>query len=187
MRPHQNIVLQASPLRVHSISRFGECSKKGALWLYLADVIDPQNIGSLIRSAMYFGIAGVILSRGCAALTPIVSKASAGALELAAEGKLWRSSLGSATFLRDARTSGTRIIGTCVPVPSKNPMESDPPFNATEILVIGSEGFGLSETIKNECTNFMTIPKAKDSPPWLDSLNASVAGSVLLWQLTRSK
>lgn len=84
-RPHQGLVLLAQPLEFETVTSLPPPAEDGTapLWLALDEVTDPQNFGALLRSAHFLGADGVIVSlKNSAPLTPVVSKASAGAMEL---------------------------------------------------------------------------------------------------------
>lgn len=75
----QNVVLEVSKFEPPVLEAIPD--QKG-LWLLLVNLLDPQNLGSIIRSASYFGAAGLITTlKHSVDYTPIVSKASAGAME----------------------------------------------------------------------------------------------------------
>ena len=90
-RPHQNVVLKASKLEHLNIKKITDIAELqddektdsgGKLYLFLDGVTDPQNFGSILRSAMFFGIDGVIVNKkNACGLTAAVSKVSSGALE----------------------------------------------------------------------------------------------------------
>jgi len=91
-RPHQNVVLKASRLEYLNIKKISDIvdlqdetskdSESGKFYLFLDGVTDPQNFGSILRSAMFFGIDGVIVNKkNACGLTSAVSKVSSGALE----------------------------------------------------------------------------------------------------------
>jgi len=90
-RPHQNVVLKASKLEYLNIKKISDIvdlqdekkdTDSGKFYLFLDGVTDPQNFGSILRSAMFFGIDGVIVNKkNACGLTAAVSKVSSGALE----------------------------------------------------------------------------------------------------------
>lgn len=89
-RPHQGVCLEASPLPFRSLRDaeepqpgHGESGRRQRLWLVLEHIQDPMNLGALLRAAYFLGVDRVVAthSNSCP-LTPIVSKASAGAMEV---------------------------------------------------------------------------------------------------------
>lgn len=144
-----------------------------AFVLVLDSLEDPQNVGTLLRSAEAAGAHGVIFpTERQAPLSPAAIKASAGATEhllLAPVDDL-------AGTLTDLHLRGLRIVGS----------EAEAPLTAREAdlrgplaLVIGSEGHGLSPAIRRRCDLFVRIPMRGV----IGSLNAAVAGSILLFEV----
>ncbi|XP_057768418.1 uncharacterized protein LOC130988552 [Salvia miltiorrhiza] len=205
-RPHQGLVLDASPLEMVGIKELDVVStegEKGPLWLALDEVTDPQNLGAIIRSAYFFGAAGVVLcAKNSAPLSGVVSKASAGSLELME----LRSCKNMMQFLTSSAGNGWRVLGGAVS-PRAIPLNEVVP-GAPTILVLGSEGTGLRPLVERSCTQLIRIP---GNPPVdlmptgdenvdnvespgqeftsflaVESLNVSVAAGVLLNHLTGS-
>jgi len=82
-RPHQGIVLDASPLNCDKMDVFPPAdavsSSRWPVWLCLDEITDPQNLGAVIRTAFFLGADGVLLcSKNSAPLSGVVSKASSG-------------------------------------------------------------------------------------------------------------
>jgi 23S rRNA (guanosine2251-2'-O)-methyltransferase len=140
--------------------------------LALDSLEDPQNVGTLLRSAEAAGIHGVIFpTHRQAPLSPAAVKASAGAVEhllLAPVDDL-------AAALADLHVRGLRVVGA----------EADAPLTARQsdlrgplAIVVGSEGQGLGPAVRKRADQLMRIPMHGQ----IDSLNAAVAGSVLLFE-----
>ena len=140
--------------------------------LVLDSLEDPQNVGTLLRSAEAAGIHGVVFpTRRQAPLTPAAIKASAGAVEhllLCPVDDL-------AGALADLHGRGLRIAGS----------EAEAPLTARQAdlrgpiaIVVGSEGQGLGPTVRKRCDLLMRIPMRGA----VGSLNAAVAGSILLFE-----
>ena len=182
-RPHQGLVLDASPL---------------VLWLALDEVMDPQNLGAIIRSAYLFGASGVVLcAKNYAPLSGVVSKASAGSLELTE----LRSCKNMMQFLVSSAENGWRVIGGSVAprAVGLNEVTTGEPT----ILVLGSEGTGLRPLVERSCTQLVKIPgnipvhlstgledaetEGLQSFLAVESLNVSVAAGVLLHHLVGTK
>jgi 23S rRNA (guanosine2251-2'-O)-methyltransferase len=141
--------------------------------LVLDSLEDPQNVGTLLRSAEAAGVHGVVFpTERQAPLSPAAIKASAGATEhllLAPVDDL-------AGTLTDLHLRGLRVVGS----------EADAALTAREAdlrgpvaLVIGSEGHGLSPAIRRRCDLFVRIPMRGA----IGSLNAAVAGSILAFEV----
>lgn len=141
--------------------------------LALDGVEDPQNFGSLIRSAEAVGVHGILMAtRGSAPLSPASIKASAGAVEHLLVARV--ESL--ADELTALRLRGIRVVGA--------EAEAAQDYRSADLrgpicLVIGSEGKGLSPTIRRRIDLYVRIPMVGK----VASLNASVAGSILLFEV----
>jgi 21S rRNA (GM2251-2'-O)-methyltransferase len=154
-RPHQGLVLDASPLEMVRIQELEPVSVeegKGSLWVALDEVTDPQNLGAIIRSSYFFGATGIVLcAKNSAPLSGVVSKASAGSLELM-ELRFCKNMM---QFLVSSAENGWRVLGGSVSSKaiSLNEIEPGPPT----ILVLGSEGTGLRPLVERSCTQLVKI------------------------------
>lgn len=155
-RPHQGLVLDASPLEMVGIKELEPVSvveENGALWVALDEVTDPQNLGAIIRSAYFFGASGVVLcAKNSAPLSAVVSKSSAGSLEVME----LRSCKNMMQFLTSSAQNGWRILGGAVNSAAVPLNEIVP--GAPTILVLGSEGTGLRPLVERSCTQLIRIP-----------------------------
>jgi 23S rRNA (guanosine2251-2'-O)-methyltransferase len=172
---HQGVALVVAARRFATIDEIlarGIERGEPAFVLVLDSLEDPQNVGTLLRSAEAAGVHGVIFPTARQApLSPAAVKASAGATEhllLAPVEDL-------AGALADLHVRGLRVAGT----------EADAPMTAREsdlrgptAIVIGSEGHGLSPAVRRRCDLFVRIPMHGK----VGSLNAAVAGSILLFE-----
>ena len=172
---HQGVALVVEPRRFATLDDIlARAEERGEppFVLVLDSLEDPQNVGTLLRSAEAAGIHGVVFpTRRQAPLSPAAVKASAGATEhllLCPVDDL-------PGALADLHAHGLRIGGA----------EADAPLTArnTDLrgplaIVIGSEGQGLGPAIRRRCDLFMRIPMRGA----IGSLNAAVAGSVLLYE-----
>ena len=186
-RPHQGLVLRASPLEYTPMQALPDpkvaVDGQPPLWLALDEVTDPQNMGALLRSAFFLGADGVLVSqKNSCSLTPTVSKASAGAMELMevhAARNLPRT-------LEAAREAGWAVVGAALEK-SVEPSELD--AAKPTVLVLGSEGHGLRTNVLRACSDLVRIPRgaatasANGDGEMVDSLNVSVAGGILLYAL----
>ncbi|XP_027342398.1 uncharacterized protein LOC113855113 [Abrus precatorius] len=154
-RPHQGLVLDVSPLEMVKIKELDPVSVEegqGSLWVALDEVTDPQNLGAIIRSAYFFGASGVVLcAKNSAPLSGVVSKASAGSLELM-ELRYCKNMM---QFLVSSAENGWRVLGGSVSSKaiSLNEVVPGPPT----ILVLGSEGTGLRPLVERSCTQLVRI------------------------------
>ncbi|KAL2342572.1 hypothetical protein Fmac_003857 [Flemingia macrophylla] len=155
-RPHQGLVLDASPLEMVKVKELDPVSideGKGSLWVALDEVTDPQNLGAIIRSAYFFGASGVVLcAKNSAPLSGVVSKASAGSLELM-ELRYCKNMM---QFLVSSAENGWRVLGGSVSSKAISLDEVVP--GPPTILVLGSEGTGLRSLVERSCTQLVRIP-----------------------------
>nr|XP_021380638.2 rRNA methyltransferase 1, mitochondrial [Lonchura striata domestica] len=194
-RPHQGVCLEAAPLPLRSLRDAeepqpgrAEGAGRPLLWLVLEHIQDPMNLGALLRSAYFLGVDRVVATRSNSCpLTPIVSKASAGAMEVFDV----YSTDDLQGFLKAKSAEGWEVVGTVsrpedvedVPVISCSEFQWDKPL----IVVIGSEGEGLSLGTQQQCQRMLAIPPGRALHPGLDSLNVSVAAGILLHSICSQK
>ncbi|KAG5981096.1 hypothetical protein E4U55_003310 [Claviceps digitariae] len=158
------------------------------LVLLLHEILDPGNLGALLRTASYMGIDAVgITSRGSAHLTPVVLKSAAGAAE---EVTIFTVN-SPVEFLQESRAMGWKTYSAVAPPEKKlirihgdkfistNDIERNRPLDQHPcILVLGNEGHGLPRQIKVATEFELSVPKfVQDSS--VDSLNVSVAAGLL--------
>jgi 23S rRNA (guanosine2251-2'-O)-methyltransferase len=178
---HQGVVLEASPYRYATLDAMlqlaGERNELPLL-LLLDHLQDPQNIGTLLRTADVVGAHGVILpERRSAAITPAVVNASAGAVEHLLIAQVTN----LAQTIETLKEAGVWVGG----------LEDDPraqPFDTQRAdlplaLVVGAEGPGLSRLIRDRCDFLLRLPMAGH----VASLNAATAGSIALYTLWRRR
>ncbi|CAN4096684.1 unnamed protein product [Withania somnifera] len=155
-RPHQGLVLDASALEMVGIKELEPVSieeESTPLWVALDEVTDPQNLGAIIRSAYFFGASGIVLcAKNSAPLSGVVSKASAGSLELME----LRSCKNMMQFLMSSAEKGWRVLGGSVSSRAVPLHEIVP--GAPTILVLGSEGTGLRPLVERSCSELVRIP-----------------------------
>jgi 23S rRNA (guanosine2251-2'-O)-methyltransferase len=172
---HQGIALVAGPRRWASVDEIlARAIERGEppFVLVLDSLEDPQNVGTLLRSAEAAGVHGVAFpTRHQAPLSPSAVKASAGAVEhllLCPVDDL-------PGALSDLHIRGVRIVGAEAAAPL-TARQAD--FRGPLAIVVGSEGQGLSPAVRRRCDLVVRIPMRGV----VGSLNAAVAGSVLLFE-----
>ncbi|TLS24911.1 hypothetical protein PpBr36_08409 [Pyricularia pennisetigena] len=216
-RPHNNFVLEASPVPQPPIEALGSVSEEVSrpgfevslghqtaedlaingcsnfveteggkyqpLVLLLDRILDPGNLGSILRTASFLGVSAVVISqRNSATLTPVALKAAAGASETL---PLF-SCDNPASFLHNSKESGWKIYAAVAPSRSRKKSEQDvydiedldPLATDPCVLVVGSEGEGLPTMIKTKSHHSVTIPNSSGAHT-IDSLNVSVAAGLL--------
>ncbi|NXK92604.1 MRM1 methyltransferase, partial [Formicarius rufipectus] len=192
---HQGVCLEATPLRCKRLEDAGAADLGGEerggrqlLWLVLERIQDPMNLGALLRSAYFLGVDRVVTSRrDSCPLTPTVSKASAGAMEVFDV----YSTDDLQSFLKAKTAEGWEVVGT---VSKPEDVEDVPVINCLEfrwdkpvIIVIGNEGEGLSLETQLLCQQMLAIPPGRALHPGIESLNVSVATGILLHSICSQK
>lgn len=141
-------------------------------YLFLDGVSDPGNLGTLIRSAVAFGFNGVLLYGDCVEVfNPKTVRATMGALPFC---RYWE--VGNECF-QTLKEAGYDLISTVVQG-GENLHEMK--FSPKNVLVIGSEAHGVSESVQKRATRRLSIPMSGH----VESLNAGVAGSVCMALMT---
>lgn len=145
-----------------------------AFFLLLDRVQDPQNLGTLLRTAEACGVHGVVLPRHRAAeVTPAVVNASAGAVEhllVCQETNL-------VTTMGRLKAAGLWMAG--LEAGPRSVPYTQPNLAGPLAVVVGSEGFGLGRLVAETCDWLLKLPMIGR----IDSLNAAVAGSILLYHI----
>lgn len=141
-------------------------------------VTDPRNLGAIIRSAAAFGAHGVIIpERRSAQLTAAAWKTSAGA---AARVPVARVTNLNRT-LKQYADAGFTVVGLAGG--SETDITGFPGIDGPVLLVVGSEGEGLARLVRDNCDVLVNIPISSG----IESLNASVAAAIALYEIARSR
>lgn len=176
---HQGVLAYVAPREYATVEDIlGLARSKGEdpFILVLDEVEDPHNLGALIRTVDAVGAHGVIIpKRRSVGLTGTVAKTSAGAVEhvlVARETNLVQT-------LKDLKEAGCWVAGA--EAGGAEAFETD--LTGPRVLVIGSEGKGIGRLVRETCDEIVSLPmKGK-----INSLNASVAGSILLYEVLRQR
>lgn len=177
---HQGLALQVPPyqyLHPDEVLERAQQSADPALLLAMDNISDPRNLGAVIRSAAAFGGHGVVIpQRRSASVTAVAWRTSAGA---AARVPVARATNLTRT-LRDWADHGLRIVG----LDAGGDTDIDD-FDGVDptVLVVGSEGKGLSRLVRETCDEVLSIPMAGP----VESLNVSVAAGIVLADIARSR
>lgn len=184
--PFQGVVLEVSLLDPPVVTELSSAQchssehRKNALWVALDEVQDPQNLGAIIRTCVFFGVDGIVTTENRSApLNATVSKASAGALEVAPiyhPGNL-------SAFLEGSKRNGWRIVGTSLDEGVKTQVDSHQlTMDAPTILVLGNEAKGIREKVKSSCDLHVKLASVGTNDS-VASLNVSVAAALLIHPL----
>jgi 23S rRNA (guanosine2251-2'-O)-methyltransferase len=146
------------------------------LVLALDGVVDPRNVGALLRTADAAGFRRVVVPQDRAAgITPAVVQASAGASEYL---DIWRE-VNLARWLARAKEAGFWVVGLAVDAAAMSLFDLD--VRAPVVLVVGAEGRGLRRLTREACDELVQIPMYGR----VASLNASVAGALAMYEVRR--
>ncbi len=185
--------------RCGSASHQGVCALAGAypyadadqllsgedpLLVALDQVQDPQNLGSICRTAECAGAAGVVIpERRAAEITPAVCKASAGAVEHLRLARVRN----IADFLAAARSAGCWCYGASAAAEGAQrpavPYDAPDYRGAGVVLVLGSEGSGLRPRVAKACDELIALPVRGR----VESLGVSAAAAALLYEILQSR
>ncbi|WP_394828871.1 23S rRNA (guanosine(2251)-2'-O)-methyltransferase RlmB [Pendulispora albinea] len=147
-----------------------------ALALALDELQDPQNFGAVLRSAVALGTTAVLWpEHSSAPLSPATFRASAGAVEHATLCRV--QSL--PTALEELAARGLDVVGLDA---HGDELLQEATLELPLVLVVGAEGKGLRKPVKQACRRLVRLPM---KPGAVDSLNASVAAAIALYEITR--
>ncbi|NLO97122.1 MAG: 23S rRNA (guanosine(2251)-2'-O)-methyltransferase RlmB [Peptococcaceae bacterium] len=144
--------------------------------LMLDEIEDPHNLGALLRTAEAAGVHGVIIpKRRSVGLTPAVAKTSAGAVEYVAVARV-SNLVQTIKFLQE---QGCWVTGA--EAGGKSVFQTD--LRGPRVIVIGGEDKGLGRLVRESCDEIVSLPMFGK----ISSLNASVAGSIILYEAVRQR
>lgn len=174
---HQGVMADAAPYRFASVGDLVKATdgRDNALVIALDHVTDPGNFGAIVRTAEVVGAAGILVpNRRSAALTPAAWKSAAGALahvRVAQEANLVRS-------IESLKSAGYWVAGA-----SEHAKQSvwDAPLEGRIVLVMGSEGEGLSRLTRETCDFLVSLPQAGK----VGSLNVAQATTAIAYEWLR--
>ena len=176
---HQGVVAQVSAFgyaEVEDILAAAEERGEKPFLILLDGIEDPHNLGAIIRTACQAGAHGVITTkRRAAGITSTVVKASAGAVYHVPVAKVTNLT----RTIEELKSKGIWIA--CADMDGEVLYRQD--LKGPLGLVIGSEGSGVSQNVKKHCDFVVSIPMAGK----IDSLNASVAAGVLIYEVVRQR
>jgi 23S rRNA (guanosine2251-2'-O)-methyltransferase len=177
---HQGVAAEVGPLPLvtaRAIIQEAEGRDETPLILALDGMVDPGNLGSLVRSSLAMGVHGILLPKSRSSpLSSTVSKASSGAMEH----MLFARIPNLVGALQGLKRLGLWIVGAHG--------DSGQPVHQADLtvglaLVIGGEGKGIRPLVRRTCDFLVSIPQNKKA----DSLNAAVAGAIVLYEIGRQR
>ena len=177
---HQGVGLQIPPFEyadVFDLIGTVADSKEQGMIVVLDNITDPRNLGAVIRSTAAFGGQGVVIpERRSASVTAVAWRTSAGTaarLPVAKATNITRT-------LKELQQNGYQVVGLDA--------GGDTTYDSYDgtgpvVIVVGSEGKGLSRLVRETCDVLVSVPTAS----WVESLNASVAAGVVLSEFSRQR
>jgi 23S rRNA (guanosine2251-2'-O)-methyltransferase len=166
---HQGVCAEVEPYRYADPSHLLEA--QDAIVVALDEVQDPRNLGAVCRVAECAGASGVVIGeRRAAQVTPVVCKASAGAVEHLPIARVRN----LADYLAEAKQHDAWVYGASATdaVPY-----DQPDYRGRVVVVFGSEGRGLRPRVRAACDELIALPTLGE----IDSLNVSAAASAVLY------
>ncbi|MEH2180660.1 23S rRNA (guanosine(2251)-2'-O)-methyltransferase RlmB [Nostoc sp.] len=176
---HQGVAAQIAPYAYIELPDLIEqCKSVTDAVIVVADgITDPHNLGAIIRTAEAIGAQGLVIpQRRASGITSTVMKVAAGALENFAVARV----VNLSRSLEELKEAGFWIYGTAAS--GSEPLHTVN-FTGPIVLVIGSEGEGLSMLTQRSCDFLVSIPLQGRTP----SLNASVAAGMALYEIYRQR
>ncbi len=172
---HQGIALKVPPFRY---TPYEDLLRGSNLLVALDGVTDPRNLGAIVRSAAAFGAAGVVLpERRAASMTATAWRTSAGAAARIPVSKVTN----LVRALKQAQETGLTVIG--LDADGASTIDGCAGSSQRVMIVVGSEGRGLSRLVSQTCDTLVSIPMVDKA----ESLNASVAAAVALAEVARCR
>ena len=172
---HQGVVLFTKPRRVFDE---GDLDRLAGAHVVLAldQLSDPQNLGTILRTAAFFGVDAVLLLKHRAAeLSPLVARVAVGGAELVEVFRITNLAR-SLAFLKDL---GFWVYG----LDERGEQTlAETAFDEKAVVVVGAEGEGLRRRTKESCDVLVRIPGGR---PGLESLNAGVATAIAVYEVFR--
>lgn len=177
---HQGVIAQAAAfayVEVEELLEIAKSKNETPFLLLLDEIEDPHNLGSILRTAECTGVHGVIIpKRRAAGLTATVLKTSAGAAEHVPVARVTN----LAQTIDKLKEAGVWVAGTDL---SAKQDVYKTKFDMPLAIVIGNESKGMGRLIKEKCDFLVKLPMLGQ----LNSLNASVAAGVLMYEVVRQR
>jgi 23S rRNA (guanosine2251-2'-O)-methyltransferase len=175
---HQGICAKCSPYACKGLVELLPKTVNDDTCLLLLDqIVDPHNLGALIRTAYCAGLDGVVITKDRSAQpSPAVSKASAGALEHVGMARVTN----MVTSIQTLKKHGLWVVGLDRHA-GTDIFRSD--LSGPLAIIVGGEEKGVRPLVKKHCDRLIAIPQLKQ----IDSLNASVAGGIVIYEALRQR
>ena len=179
MEKHQGVVAYVAAKKyvgVEEILNDAKAKQEDPFIVILENIQDPHNLGAIIRSAHNAGVHGILIpKRRAAGLTSTVAKTSAGALEYMKIAKVNN----IAQTIEELKKKGIWVA--CADMDGEIMYKDN--MKGPIAIVIGNEGNGISRNVRSKCDFVVSIPMYGK----VDSLNASVAASLMVYEVVRQR
>ncbi len=174
---HQGAALLVHRRPLLTEADLGRLADKNVV-LALDQISDPQNLGTILRSAAFFGVDGVLVLKNRAAeVSPLVARVAVGGAELVDTYRVTN----LARSLERLQSMGYWVYG----LDERGPATlAQTEFDEKTVLVVGAEGEGLRKRTRDTCDGLVRIPGGRRG---LESLNAGVATAVALAEVFRAR
>ena len=176
---HQGVIAQAAAFQYADLEDlFSKAAGRGEdpFFILLDQIEDPHNLGAIIRTANLAGAHGVIIPRDrSVGLTTVAARTSAGAIHYTPVVKVTN----LARTMEDLKKRGLWFVCADMDGTPMTKLSMTGPIG----LVIGAEGSGVSRLVKEKCDMTASIPMKGE----IDSLNASVAAGILMYEIVRQR
>lgn len=177
---HQGVIAKVTPYNYFEVSEILEdakIKKEKPFIIILDEIEDPHNLGSIIRTAELCGVHGIIIpKRRNVGITTTVYKSSVGAIEHVKVAKVTNIN----TVIDVLKENGIWVYAADI---SGKEYSYQVDFSGGCALVIGSEGRGISNLTLKRCDKIVKIPMIGK----INSLNASVAGGIMMYEVLKSR
>lgn len=173
---HQGIIIEVSDIKTYNLDIIKNFTSKNPVIVMLDHLEDPHNFGAIIRTSYALGIDAIIIPNDRSVdITPTVVKTSAGAVYNIPIIKVPNLT----NTIEKLKKEGYWIVGTDMQGDNYCELKYDMPT----CLIIGNEGKGMSQIVKNNCDYLVSIPMEGK----IDSLNASVSCGIILSEIKRQR
>jgi len=176
---HQGVIAYVSPYHYFELEELIQLAKdknEEPLLIICDEITDPHNLGSIIRTANAVGAHGVIIpKRRSAAINQTVVKTSCGAVEYVPVARVTNIT----QTIKQLQNLGVWVVGTDMDAP----LYYEANLTGNIAIVIGNEGEGISRLVKESCDLMVSLPMMGQ----VSSLNAAVAGSIVMYEAIRQR
>ncbi len=177
---HQGVIAKVTPFKYSEVSDIFELAEQkgeAPFIVILDEVEDPHNLGSIARTAELFGVHGIIIpKRRSASVTATVYKSSVGAIEHVKVAKV--NNINST--IEELKEKGVWIYGADI---RAEEYSHEVDYSGPCALVIGNEGRGMSKLTVQKCDKLIKIHMVGK----INSLNASVAGGIMMYEVLKGR